>query len=91
MVTFGNASGTVPPFDVAVLARMGSLYVTRPTVFSYVAKRVDLERGAGELFEMIRSGKVRIEVSRTFPLAEAAEAHRALEARATTGSLVLVP
>jgi NADPH2:quinone reductase len=91
MVTFGNASGTVPPFDVGVLGRKGSLYLSRPTVFSYVAKREDLERGAAELFEMIRSGKVKIEVSRTFPLAEAAEAHRALESRATTGSLVLLP
>ena len=91
MVTFGNASGTVPPFDVGVLGRKGSLYLTRPTVFGYVAKREDLERGAAELFDVIRSGKVKIEVSRTFPLAEAAEAPRALEARATTGSLVLLP
>jgi NADPH2:quinone reductase len=91
MVTFGNASGTVPPVDVGVLGRKGSLYLTRPTVFGYVAKRADLERGAAEVFEVIQSGKVKIEVTRTFPLAEAAEAHRALEARATTGSLVLVP
>jgi NADPH2:quinone reductase len=91
MVTFGNASGTVPPFDVGVLGRKGSLYLTRPTVFGYVAKREDLERGAAELFDAIRAGKVRIDVTRTFPLAEAAEAHRALEARATTGSLVLLP
>jgi NADPH2:quinone reductase len=81
----------VPPVDVGVLGRKGSLYLTRPTVFGYVAKRADLERGAAELFEVIQSGKVKIEVTRTFPLAEAAEAHRALEARATTGSLVLVP
>jgi NADPH2:quinone reductase len=91
MVSFGNASGTVPPFDVGVLGRKGSLYLTRPTVFGYIAKREDLERGAAELFDVIRSGKVRIDVTRTFPLAEAAEAHRALEARATTGSLVLLP
>ncbi len=91
MVTFGNASGTVPPFDVATLGRKGSLYVTRPTVFGYVAKREDLERGAAELFEVIRGGKVRIDVTQTFPLAAAAEAHRALESRATTGSLVLLP
>jgi NADPH2:quinone reductase len=91
MVSFGNASGSVPPFDVGVLGRKGSLYLTRPTVFGYVAKREDLERGAAELFEVVRSGKVKIEVSRTFPLAEAAEAHRALESRATTGSLVLLP
>jgi NADPH2:quinone reductase len=91
MVTFGNASGTVPPFDVGVLGRKGSLYVTRPTVFGYVARREDLERGAAELFEVLRSGKVKIEISRTFPLAAAADAHRALESRATTGSLVLLP
>jgi NADPH2:quinone reductase len=91
MVTFGNASGTVPPFDVAVLGRKGSLYVTRPTVFGYIARREDLERGAAELFEVLRSGKVKIEISRTFPLAAAADAHRALESRATTGSLVLLP
>jgi NADPH2:quinone reductase len=91
MVTFGNASGAVPPFDVGVLGRKGSLYLTRPTVFGYVAKREDLERGAAELFDAILGGKVRIDVTRTFPLAGAAEAHRALEARATTGSLVLLP
>jgi NADPH2:quinone reductase len=91
MVTFGNASGTVPPFDVGVLGRKGSLYLTRPTVFSYIAKREDLERGAAELFAVIQGGKVRVDVTRTFPLAEAAEAHRALESRATAGSLVLVP
>jgi NADPH2:quinone reductase len=91
MVTFGNASGAVPPFDVGVLGRKGSLYLTRPTVFGYVARREDLERGAAELFDAILGGKVRIDVTRTFPLAGAAEAHRALEARATTGSLVLLP
>jgi NADPH2:quinone reductase len=91
MVTFGNASGAVPPFDVGVLGRKGSLYLTRPTVFGYVAKREDLERGAAELFDAILGGKVRIDVTRTFPLAGAAEAHRSLEARATTGSLVLLP
>ena len=90
MVTFGNASGPVPPIDVGVLGRKGSLFLTRPTIFGYVARREDLERGAAELFDVIRSRKVRIDVSRTFPLADAAEAHRALEARATTGSLVLL-
>jgi NADPH2:quinone reductase len=91
MVTFGNASGTVPPFDVATLGKKGSLYVTRPTAFGYFARREDLERGTAELFDAILAGKVRIDVTRTFPLAEAAEAHRALESRATTGSLVLLP
>jgi NADPH2:quinone reductase len=91
MVSFGNASGSVPPFDLGILGRKGSLFLTRPTVFSYVARREDLERGAAELFEVIGGGKVRIEVTRTLPLADAAEAHRLLEARATTGSLVLLP
>jgi NADPH2:quinone reductase len=91
MVSFGNASGSVPPFDLGVLARKGSLFLTRPTVFTYVARRDDLERAAAELFDVVRSGRVKVEVSRTWPLAEAAEAHRALAGRATTGSLVLVP
>ncbi len=91
MVSFGNASGAVPPFDLGVLGRKGSLFLTRPTVFTYIARREDLERGAAELFEVVRSGKVRVEVSRTWPLAQAAEAHRALEARQTTGSLLLLP
>lgn len=91
MVSFGNASGAVPPFDIGVLGRKGSLFLTRPTVFSYIAKREDLEQAAAELFDMVRTGKVKVEVSRTWPLAQAAEAHRALEARQTTGSLVLLP
>ena len=81
----------MPPMDPQVLNRKGSLYLTRPTVFSYMARREDLERGAAELFDVVRSGKVKIDVSRTLPLAEAAEAQRALAARETTGSLVLVP
>ncbi len=89
MVSFGNASGPVPPFDIAVLARKGSLYITRPTVFGYIARREDLERGATELFRVIRSGKVRIEIGGSWPLAEAGEAQRALAERRTTGSLLL--
>ncbi len=91
LVSFGNASGSVPPFDLGVLGRKGSLFLTRPTVYTYVARRDDLERGAAELFDVVRAGKVKIEVSRTLPLAEAAEAQRALAARETTGSLVLLP
>jgi NADPH2:quinone reductase len=91
MVSFGNASGSVPPFDLGVLARKGSLYLTRPTIFTYIAKREDLEAAAAELFEVVRSGKVKVEVSRTWPLGEAVEAHRALAGRKTTGSLVLLP
>jgi NADPH:quinone reductase len=91
MVSFGNASGAVPPLDIAVLARKGSLFLTRPTVFSYVQRREELERGAGELFEVVRAGKVKVEIGGTWPLAQAADAHRALTARQTTGSLVLLP
>jgi len=91
MVTYGNASGPVPPFDVGVLSRKGSLFLTRPTVFTYIARREDLLRGAAELFEMVLSGKVKIEIGGTWPLAQAAEAHRALQSRSTTGSLILLP
>jgi len=91
MVTYGNASGPVPPFDVGVLSRKGSLFLTRPTVFTYIARREDLVRGAAELFEMVLSGKVKIEIGGTWPLAQAAEAHRALQSRSTTGSLILLP
>jgi NADPH2:quinone reductase len=91
MVSFGNASGPVPPFDIGTLAKKGSLFLTRPTVFTYVARREDLESAAAELFEVVASGTVKVEIGRTWPLAEAAEAHRALAARETTGSLVLVP
>ncbi|ACL66545.1 Alcohol dehydrogenase zinc-binding domain protein [Anaeromyxobacter dehalogenans 2CP-1] len=91
MVTFGNASGPVPPLDPLLLSRKGSLYLTRPSVFTYVARRADLERSAAELLEVVGSGAVKVEVGRALPLAQAAEAHRALEARATTGSLVLEP
>jgi NADPH2:quinone reductase len=91
MVSFGNASGPVPPLDIAVLARKGSLFLTRPSVFTYIARREDLERGAAELFDVVRAGKVKVEIGRTWRLAEAAEAQRALAARETTGSIVLLP
>lgn len=91
MVSFGNASGAVPPFDIAQLAAKGSLFLTRPTMFSYTARREDLESGARALFQMVQSGKLKVVVGRTYPLAEAAQAHRDLESRKTTGSLVLLP
>jgi len=91
MVSFGNASGPVPPFDIAQLAAKGSLFLTRPTLFNYTAKRSDLEEGARELFQMMVTGKVKVGAPRSWPLAQAAEAHRALEGRKTTGSLVLLP
>jgi NADPH2:quinone reductase len=91
MVTFGNASGPVPALEPSVLAAKGSLYLTRPTIMTYTAKRADLVASAAELFEVVRSGAVKIEVRQTYPLAEAARAHRDLEARRTTGSTVLLP
>ncbi len=91
MVSYGNASGPVANFDLGVLAAKGSLYVTRPTLATYTAKRTDLVASAGELFSVVTSGAVQIRVNQTFKLAEAAVAHRALEARQTTGSTVLIP
>ena len=88
MVSFGQSSGAVPPFAVNLLAQKGSLYLTRPTLFTYVASRVQLEQSARELFDMVTGGKVKIEVKQRYPLKDAAEAHRALEARETTGSTV---
>jgi NADPH2:quinone reductase len=91
MVTYGNASGPVPPLDVLLLSQKGSLFVTRPTIVHYTAKRADLEALGAELFEVVASGKVRIEVNQTYPLKDAAQAQRDLEARKTTGSTVLLP
>jgi NADPH2:quinone reductase len=91
MVVFGNASGAVPPFDVGILAAKGSLFLTRPTLATYTAKRDDLVASANALFEVVRKGAVKIEVNQRFPLKDAAESHRALEARRTTGSTVLLP
>ena len=89
MVSFGNASGPVDPFPATLLAQKGSLFLTRPTLYDYVVKREELERAASELFQVVESGKVKIEVKQRFPLKDAAEAHRALEARKTKGSTVL--
>lgn len=91
MVSYGNASGPVPPFSPLELARGGSLFLTRPTLFDYVASPAELQASAGRLFEMIRSGAVPVRIGARFPLVEAAAAHRALEARATTGSTLLIP
>jgi NADPH2:quinone reductase len=89
MVSFGNASGPVDPIPPLLLARKGSLFLTRPGVHDYVAARDDLETAASELFEMVVAGKVKVEVNQRFPLNEAAEAHRALESRKTSGSTIL--
>ena len=91
MVSFGNASGPVPPIDVGLLGAKGSLYLTRPSLATYTAKRGDLETCAGELIDVVSKGIVKIQVKQTFPLKDAAAAHRALEARKTTGSTVLIP
>ncbi len=90
-VSFGNASGPVPPFDIAILSTKGSLFATRPTLMVYVARREDLLANAAELFDMVTKGAVRIVVNHTYPLRDAARAHRDLEARKTTGSVVLRP
>lgn len=91
MVLFGNASGTVEPFDPGLLSQKGSLYVTRPTLMTYTAREADLRASAARVFQMVGSKAVRININQTFPLADAAEAHRALEERRTTGSTVLLP
>jgi NADPH:quinone reductase len=91
MVSYGNASGPVAPFDLGILGAKGSLYLTRPTLVTYTAKRADLERSAAELFDVVLKGAVKIQVNQTFPLKDAAAAHIALESRKTTGSTVLIP
>ncbi len=91
MALFGAASGPVPPVDLQVLAQNGSLYATRPTLFSYIAKREELVKRSSELFEWIGDGKLQVRIGQTWPLEEAAEAHRALQARATTGKTLLIP
>lgn len=90
-VLFGQSSGTVPPLEMNILAQKGSLFATRPTLFTYAAKPQVLERMAAELMDVVLNGHVRIEVNQSFALADAAEAHRALEGRRTTGATVLIP
>lgn len=87
--SFGNASGPVPPFELSLLK--GSLYAARPSLFPYIAERADLVANSSELFQMVTSGKLKIAVNHAYPLKEAAAAHRDLEARKTTGSIILVP
>ncbi|MFD2366623.1 quinone oxidoreductase family protein [Pseudoduganella sp. GCM10020061] len=91
MVSFGNASGPVPPFSLTELSSRGSLFVTRPTLFAYIDKRVDLEAMAADLFQMVESGKVRIDIKQAYKLQDVARAHIELEGRRTTGSSILVP
>ena len=91
MVSFGNASGAVPPFNPLLLTQKGSLFLTRPMLAHYTANRDELLALGQELFAVVESGKVRININQTYALADAADAHRALEARQTTGSTVLLP
>ena len=91
LVLFGNASGPVPPFELGRLSAAGSLYITRPTLMTYTATREDLLESAGALFDVVGSGAVKIEIHQRFKLSEAADAHRALEGRQTTGSTILLP
>ncbi|MFZ1414038.1 MAG: quinone oxidoreductase [Defluviicoccus sp.] len=91
MVSFGNASGAVPAFEPGLLSAKGSLFLTRPTLMTYTAKRADLVASAQALFEVVMAGAVRIEVNQRYPLRDAAQAHRDLEARKTTGSTLLMP
>ena len=91
MVLFGYASGPVKPFDINLLASKGSLFLTRPSLFNYVATRSDLLETANALFNVVRSGAIKIEIHQTYPLDKAAQAHRDLQSRRTTGSTVLIP
>jgi NADPH2:quinone reductase len=91
MVSFGSASGPVPPFSLNELASRGSLFVTRPSLFNYIARREDLDTMAAELISMIESKKVKIGINQRYALKDVAQAHRDLESRKTTGSTILVP
>ncbi|GIT87575.1 quinone oxidoreductase [Roseobacter sp. OBYS 0001] len=89
MISFGNASGPVPPFSVGILGQKGSLKITRPTLFTHIAEHETCQAMAAQLFEKVQNGDVKIRIDQRFPLADVAEAHRALEARKTTGSTIL--
>lgn len=91
MVSYGSASGPVPPFGLNELASRGSLFITRPTLFTYTAKRDDLEAMSADLFAMVESGKIKIDINQRYALKDAGQAHRDLEARKTTGSTILIP
>jgi NADPH2:quinone reductase len=91
MVSYGSASGPVPPFGLNELASRGSLFITRPTLFTYTGKRDDLETMAADLFAMVESGKIKIDINQRYALKDAGQAHRDLEARKTTGSTILIP
>jgi NADPH2:quinone reductase len=88
---FGQSSGVIPPFDLNLLAQKGSLFATRPTLFNYVAKRAELEKTANELFDVVASGAVKIEINQSYALKDVRKAHEDLEARKTTGASILLP
>lgn len=90
-VSFGQSSGPIPPMNIGLLSQKGSLYMTRPTLFAYIATRPELEQSAGALFEVVKKGIVRIEINQRYPLADVAKAHADLEGRRTTGTTVLIP
>jgi NADPH2:quinone reductase len=91
MALFGGSSGAVPPFDPITLTQKGSLYLTRPSLGHYIITREELQQRAGAVFGMIRSGKLKLRIEHVYPLAQAAQAHRDLESRKTTGKLLLIP
>ena len=91
MVLFGGSSGAVPPLDLIQLSQKGSLFVTRPALGNYIADRNELEHRAGDVFGMIREGKLKLRIEHTYPLTEAKRAHEELESRKTTGKLLLLP
>ena len=91
MVSFGQSSGTVPPFDLGILSVKGSLFLTRPTLMTYTAKREDLLAHAKDLFEVVEKGIVKVQIGKAYSLADAATAHRDIESRHTTGSTILIP
>jgi NADPH:quinone reductase len=91
LVLFGGSSGAVPPFDLIKLSQKGSLYITRPTLGHYTATREELEWRAGDVFKWVMNGELKLRIHTKYPLREAAQAHRDLEARKTTGKLLLIP
>jgi NADPH2:quinone reductase len=90
MALFGTASGPVPPVDINQLGPKGSLFITRPNLVHHTLTRADLLKRSGEVFEMVRSGKLKVKIDQTWPLSQAADAHRKLESRASTGKLLLI-
>jgi NADPH2:quinone reductase len=91
LVLYGQSSGPVPPFDPSVLNTKGSLFLTRPTLFHYVADRASLEQRAGAVLNWVASGELKLRIEHKYPLSEAAAAHQALEGRKTTGKVLLIP